>query len=43
MGIEKAKAYAENLVQTALKALELFDKKADPLRGIARYIIERNK
>jgi len=41
MGMAKAKTYAENLVQTALKALELFDNKADPLRGIARYIIDR--
>jgi len=41
MGMSKATAYAENLVQTALKALEFFDNKADPLRAIARYIIDR--
>ena len=41
MGMTKATAYAENLVQTALKTLELFDKSADPLRAIARYIIDR--
>ncbi len=41
MGMAEAKTYAENLVQAALKALELFDNKADPLRGIARYIIDR--
>jgi len=41
MGLTKATAYAENLVQSALKALELFDNKADPLRAIAQYIIDR--
>jgi len=41
MGMTNATAYAENLVQTALKSLELFDNKADPLRAIARYIIDR--
>jgi len=43
MGMAEARAFAEDLVQTALKALEPFDNKADPLRSIARYIIERNK
>ncbi len=42
MGLAKARVYAENLVQSALKALEFFDNKADPLRAIAQYIIERN-
>ena len=42
MGMAEARAYAEDLVQTALKALELFDNKADPLRSIAQYIIDRN-
>lgn len=41
MGMSEATAYAESLVQTALKALSLFDNKADPLRAIARYIIDR--
>jgi geranylgeranyl diphosphate synthase type II len=41
MGMTKATAYAENLVQSALKALEFFDNKADPLRAIAQYIIDR--
>jgi geranylgeranyl diphosphate synthase type II len=41
MGLTKATVYAENLVQSALKALELFDNKADPLRAIAQYIIDR--
>ncbi len=42
MGMAKATAYAENLVKSALKALALFDNKADPLRAIAQYIIDRN-
>ena len=43
MGLKNATAYAENLVQTSLKALQYFDNKADPLRAIARYIIDRNE
>ncbi len=42
MGMAKTAAFAENLVQSALKALALFDNKADPLRAIARYIVDRN-
>jgi geranylgeranyl diphosphate synthase type II len=42
MGMAKATSYAENLVQTALKALASFDSKADPLRAIAQYIIDRD-
>jgi geranylgeranyl diphosphate synthase type II len=42
MGMAKATAYAESLVQTALKAVSHFDNKADPLRAIAQYIIDRN-
>jgi geranylgeranyl diphosphate synthase, type II len=41
MGLGKATAYAENLVKAALKALDIFDNKADPLRAIAQYIIDR--
>jgi len=43
MGIAKATTYAENLIQTALKALISFDNKADPLRAIAQYILDRDK
>jgi len=43
VGIEKAKEKAKNEIDSAIKALERFGKNADPLRGIARYIIERNK
>jgi geranylgeranyl diphosphate synthase, type II len=42
LGMTKATAYAQNLVQSALKSLEIFDNKADPLRAIAQYIIDRN-
>ena len=42
MGMAKATTYAESLVQTALKAVSHFDNKADPLRAIAQYIIDRN-
>ena len=43
MGMAKTTRYAENLVQTALKELASFDNKADPLRAIAQYIINREK
>ena len=42
MGIQASREFAEKLVQESLQALETFDKLADPLRSIARYIIERN-
>ena len=42
MGMKKATLYAQDLVQTALKSLALFDNKADPLRAIAQYIVDRN-
>ncbi len=43
IGIDAAEALACRLVNNALKALDNFDKKADPLRVIARYVIERNR
>jgi len=43
LGIQAAREFSEKLVQEALQALETFDKQADPLRGIARYIIERKR
>jgi len=42
MSMSKATAYADNLVQSALKELAFFDSKADPLRAIAQYILERD-
>lgn len=43
LGIQAAREFSKKLVQEALQALETFDKQADPLRGIARYIIERKR
>jgi geranylgeranyl diphosphate synthase type II len=43
LGIGPSKKFAENLVDEALQALEIFDKKADPLRALATYIIERKR
>ncbi len=43
MGLKESKKFAQNLVSSALKALDCFDNKAEPLRHIAGYIIERKK
>jgi len=43
LGLETSRQFAENLVNEALQALEVFDKKADPLRALATYIIERKR
>jgi geranylgeranyl diphosphate synthase, type II len=43
LGIEPSKTYARDLVNNALHALVQFDTKADPLREIACYIINRKK
>ena len=43
LGLEESKAFAGQLVENALQALETFDQKAEPLRAIAKYILERNK
>ncbi len=41
MGPDRARNLAEDLVKNSLRAIESFDIKADPLRDLARYIIER--
>jgi geranylgeranyl diphosphate synthase type II len=41
-GTEESMRMAEELIDKAIKALEPFGEKAEPLRGIARYIITRN-
>lgn len=41
IGIEKSRQMAEDAIDDALAALTIFDERADPLRHIARYIIER--
>lgn len=43
LGMEQSKKFAKTLVRDALKALENFDTKADSLRAIASYIIDRRK
>ena len=43
LGLKESKDFAVQLVENALQALESFDEKADPLRAIAKYIIERRK
>ncbi len=43
MGIEESKEFARKLVNDALAALNVFDSKAEPLRAVARYIIERKR
>ena len=43
MGLNESKIFATNIINNALKAIELFDNKADPLRAVARYILKRKK
>ena len=43
LGLSGAETFAGQLVNNALKALDVFDNKADSLRAIAHYVIERNR
>jgi farnesyl diphosphate synthase len=43
LGLEEAHAQARELIDSALAALGQFDAGADPLRWIARYIIDRDR
>ena len=43
LGLQESKKFAKDLEKNALRALESFDKKAEPLRAIANYIITRKK
>jgi geranylgeranyl diphosphate synthase type II len=43
LGLEESKTFAANLIENALQALESFDQKAEPLRAIARYIVDRKR
>ncbi|MBU1711535.1 MAG: polyprenyl synthetase family protein [Proteobacteria bacterium] len=43
IGISGSETYAKKLINNALKAIESFDNKSDPLRAIAMYIIERKR
>jgi len=40
-GLEKSKEKARELIIDAVEALNIFDEKAEPLRAIARYLLER--
>jgi geranylgeranyl pyrophosphate synthase len=41
IGLDAAKEKADLLIQDALQQLSIFDQSADPLRGLAEYIINR--
>jgi len=43
LGLDASKQFARDLIRQALQALEAFDNKAEPLRALATYIIERNR
>jgi geranylgeranyl diphosphate synthase, type II len=43
LGLAESERLARRLVERALQALDIFDNRADPLRFIAHYIIERNR
>ena len=42
-GVEKTRELAEEAVSQSLAALEGFDGRADPLRALARYIVDRTR
>lgn len=42
IGLDDSKKYAEKLIKDALDSLSLFDESANPLREIAKYIINRD-
>jgi geranylgeranyl diphosphate synthase type II len=43
LGLPESKQFAQKLIHQALQAIESFDNKADPLRALARYVIERSR
>lgn len=43
LGIDSSERYARELIDSALKALTIFDNRADPLRAIADYVVHRNR
>jgi len=43
LGLSAARQKAAELVNQALRSLDIFDTKSDPLRAIARYVIERHR
>ncbi|MFO7838869.1 MAG: polyprenyl synthetase family protein [Desulfosalsimonadaceae bacterium] len=43
MGIAASRQYSRELANNALQALSVFDSKAEPLRALADYVIERRR
>jgi len=43
LGLTQSINYSQDLIREALVSLEGFNHKAEPLRAIARYIIERKR
>ncbi len=43
MGLEAARQAATDLVNEALASLDPFDARADPLRWLAGYIVQRDR
>jgi geranylgeranyl diphosphate synthase type II len=43
LGLEASKKYASELIDKAFQALAPFDHRSDPLRAIAKYIVERER
>lgn len=43
MGLENSERFTTELIDKALKTLNDFDERAEPLRAIARYVIERKR
>ena len=43
VGLDKSRHIQSELIDKAIDALNVFDHRAEPLRGIARYIIKRKK
>ena len=42
LGLEQSDRYARQLIDTALQSISAFDNKADPLRALAHFIVDRN-
>jgi len=43
LGLDDSRQFARKLTRRALQALQTFDSKAEPLRALANYIIERKR
>jgi geranylgeranyl diphosphate synthase, type II len=43
LGLDQSRDFAAELVRNALQVLDGFDNRADPLRALASYVIDRNR